>query len=159
MCVLVSRSCPTLCKPMDGRPPGSSVHGILQARILEWVAIISIISKIKDLLKMHSSLSYAQQNEKLNYLFHKTYFQIPSFIFNILSHFLLFSSNISRILIYPSCGFKIKSALSNNDTISISHFVSINIHNGQLYPWYLVVFGSIKKIIFCPYHSLCQSGV
>ena len=31
--------CPTLCNPMDHRPPGSSVHGILQARILEWVAI------------------------------------------------------------------------------------------------------------------------
>ena len=31
--------CPTLCDPMDYTPPGSSVHGILQARILEWVAI------------------------------------------------------------------------------------------------------------------------
>ena len=30
---------PTLCDPMDCSPPGSSVHGILQARILEWVAI------------------------------------------------------------------------------------------------------------------------
>ena len=33
------QSCPTLCDPMDSSPPGSSVHGILQARILEWVAI------------------------------------------------------------------------------------------------------------------------
>ena len=33
------KSCPTLCDPMDCCPPGSSVHGILQARILEWVAI------------------------------------------------------------------------------------------------------------------------
>ena len=31
--------CLTLCDPMDSSPPGSSVHGILQARILEWVAI------------------------------------------------------------------------------------------------------------------------
>ena len=31
--------CPTLCDPIDGSPPGSSVSGILQARILEWVAI------------------------------------------------------------------------------------------------------------------------
>ena len=30
--------CPTLCDPMDCRPPGSSVHGILQARLVEWVA-------------------------------------------------------------------------------------------------------------------------
>ena len=33
------QSCPTLCDPIDGRPPGSSVPGILQARTLEWVAI------------------------------------------------------------------------------------------------------------------------
>ena len=31
--------CPTLCKPIDGSPPGSAVPGILQARTLEWVAI------------------------------------------------------------------------------------------------------------------------
>ena len=34
-------SCPTLCDPIDGSPPGSPVPGILQARILEWVAISS----------------------------------------------------------------------------------------------------------------------
>ena len=33
------QSCPTLCDPIDGSPPGSAVPGILQARILEWVAI------------------------------------------------------------------------------------------------------------------------
>ena len=38
---LVTHSCPTLCNPMDYSPPGSSVHGILQARILEWVAMPS----------------------------------------------------------------------------------------------------------------------
>ena len=37
--VLVAQSCPTLCDRMDCSPPGSSVHGILQGRILEWVAI------------------------------------------------------------------------------------------------------------------------
>ena len=35
------QSCPTLCNPIDGSPPGSPVPGILQARILEWVAISS----------------------------------------------------------------------------------------------------------------------
>ena len=35
----VARSHPTFCDPKDCSPPGSSVHGILQARILEWVAI------------------------------------------------------------------------------------------------------------------------
>ena len=33
------QSCPTLCDSIDGNPPGSSVHGIFQARVLEWVAI------------------------------------------------------------------------------------------------------------------------
>ena len=33
--------CPTLCDPTDGSPPGSAVPGMLQARILEWVAISS----------------------------------------------------------------------------------------------------------------------
>ena len=37
--VLVSQSCPTLCDPVDSSPLGSSVHGILQARILEWAAV------------------------------------------------------------------------------------------------------------------------
>ena len=33
------QSCPTLCNPIDGRPPGSAIPGILQVRMLEWVAI------------------------------------------------------------------------------------------------------------------------
>ena len=33
------QSCPTLCDPIDGSPPGSPVPGILQARMMEWVAI------------------------------------------------------------------------------------------------------------------------
>ena len=37
--VLVTQLCLTLCDPMDCSPPGSSVQGVLQARILEWVAI------------------------------------------------------------------------------------------------------------------------
>ena len=36
--MLIAQLCPTLCEPMDYSPPGSSVHGILQARILEWIA-------------------------------------------------------------------------------------------------------------------------
>ena len=38
---LVAQSCLTLCDPMDCSPPGSSVHGILQTRVLEWVAMPS----------------------------------------------------------------------------------------------------------------------
>ena len=39
VCVLVIQSCLTLCSHMDCSPPGSSVLGVLQARILEWVAM------------------------------------------------------------------------------------------------------------------------
>ena len=35
----VTQLCPTLSNPMDYRAPGSSVHGIIQAKVLEWVAI------------------------------------------------------------------------------------------------------------------------
>ena len=41
MCAQLLQSCPTLCDPMHGSPPRSSVHGILQARILEWAVIPS----------------------------------------------------------------------------------------------------------------------
>ena len=48
--MLVAQLCRTLCNPMDCSPPGSSVHGILQAGILEWVAIFSSreYSQFKD---------------------------------------------------------------------------------------------------------------
>ena len=35
----VAQLCPTLCDPIDNSPPGSTVHGIFQARVLEWGAI------------------------------------------------------------------------------------------------------------------------
>ena len=41
VCMLVAQSCLTLCDPMDCNLPGSFVHGISQARILEWVAFPS----------------------------------------------------------------------------------------------------------------------
>ena len=37
--VLATQSCLTLCDPMDCSPPGSSVHGILKARVLEWITM------------------------------------------------------------------------------------------------------------------------
>ena len=43
---MCAQSCPTLCNTMDCSSPGSSVHGIFQARILEWVAISSSNSEI-----------------------------------------------------------------------------------------------------------------
>ena len=41
VCILVTQSGLTLCNPMDCSPPGFSIHGILQARIVEWIAFPS----------------------------------------------------------------------------------------------------------------------
>ena len=43
----VTQSCPTLSDPMDGSLPGSSVHGIFQAKVLEWGAIAFEVKTIK----------------------------------------------------------------------------------------------------------------
>ena len=48
--------CPTLCDPMDHSPPGSSPHRILQARILEWVAMPS--SRGSSIVKYQTHISY-----------------------------------------------------------------------------------------------------
>ena len=46
----VAQSCPTLSDPMDCSPPGSSIHGIFQARVLEWGAIAFSRDLLKDFL-------------------------------------------------------------------------------------------------------------
>ena len=45
------QSCPTLCDPIDGSPPGSSVHGSFQARALEWGAIALSMTNLDSILK------------------------------------------------------------------------------------------------------------
>ena len=44
------QSCPTLCDPIDGSPPGSCIHGIFQARVLEWGAIAFSASNAQSVL-------------------------------------------------------------------------------------------------------------
>ena len=48
-----SLSCVRLCDPIDGSPPGSSIHRILQARILEWVAISFSIKNVWQVQKQN----------------------------------------------------------------------------------------------------------
>ena len=57
---LVTRLCLTLCDPMDCSPPGSSVHEILQARILEWVAI-SLLQRIFPTERLNLALPHCRQ--------------------------------------------------------------------------------------------------
>ena len=49
--VLVAQLCLTLCDSMDCSPPGSSVHGIFQARVLEWGAIALSMTNLDSILK------------------------------------------------------------------------------------------------------------
>ena len=58
------QSCPTLCDPIDGGPPGSSVPGILQARILDWVAISSSRDHWEKYLLL-TLLNFVRYNEDL----------------------------------------------------------------------------------------------
>ena len=56
------QSCPTLCDPIDGSPPGSSIHGIFQARVLEWGAIafsdpLLLFNFLSINLKPHKKMS------------------------------------------------------------------------------------------------------
>ena len=55
VCAELLQSCPTLCNHMDDSPPGSSVHGILQARVLEWVAMASSMGYFQPRDQTHIS--------------------------------------------------------------------------------------------------------
>ena len=67
---LVSQLRPTLCNPMDCGPPGSSVHGILQARILEGVAISSLRGSSPSLAVFPVTASLATSKVKVKSLSH-----------------------------------------------------------------------------------------
>ena len=59
----VAQSCPTLSDPMDSSLPGSSVHGIFQARVLEWGAIAFSVYRIIDDIFVHLPLKFSTTNK------------------------------------------------------------------------------------------------
>ena len=63
-----TQSCPTLRDPMDGSPSGSSVHGICQARVLEWGAI-ALVSKVL-LLEIYFFVSLIQTIHQISFMKH-----------------------------------------------------------------------------------------
>ena len=67
VCAKLLQSCPTLCDPIDQRLPGCSVHGILQARVLEWVAMSSSrgSSQPRDQIQVSLSLLHWQAGSLL----------------------------------------------------------------------------------------------
>ena len=65
--MLSHQSCPTLCDPLDSNPPCSSVHGIFQARILEWLAISFFRASSQPRNKPASPVSPALQETWILY--------------------------------------------------------------------------------------------
>ena len=67
----VTQSCPILSDPMDCSPPGSSVHGIFQARALEWGAIAFSVNLLLDnqILRRHVRPSLEQRDSHFVFLF------------------------------------------------------------------------------------------
>ena len=80
---LVAQSCPTVCDPMDCSPPGSPVRGILQARILEWVAI-----SFSECYTGFTLRSYSHPMEILKYS--PRFLQIPGSLHSLRRTLLLF---------------------------------------------------------------------
>ena len=80
--MLVAQSCPTLCGPVDCSPPGFSVRGILQARILEWVAIpFSRGSSRPGLLHCRQILYHLSHQG--NYQWQRWLYQLVSKVFQL----------------------------------------------------------------------------
>ena len=65
----VAQSCPTLSDPMDCSLPGSSVHGIFQARVLEWGAIAFSVKQDKTVVKL--VFEFGSYRFHLNFKFYK----------------------------------------------------------------------------------------
>ena len=83
--VLVAQSCLTLCGTIDSNLPGSSVHGILQERILEWVALLPSGNLLTQglnpgLLHWRQILYHLSHQEVFNYLITGHLYLLTSFI-------------------------------------------------------------------------------
>ena len=104
------QSCPTLCDPIDGSPPGSVIPGILQARTLEWVAIIATLkNSMKVPQKTEAELSYDLPTLLLNIYPDKIIIQKDTLtIMFIASLFTLAKTHNQSILeeISPGCSLE-----------------------------------------------------
>ena len=75
----VAQSCPTLSNPMDCSPPGSSTHGIFQARVLQWGAIAFSVSLLKEMLLKTYVRNFCRSLAKLCPLCNLRDFSTPGF--------------------------------------------------------------------------------
>ena len=102
--MLVAQSCPTLCDPMDCSSPGSSIHEIFQAMMLEWLAIS--FSRGSSHPRVRTQVSFANYFSQLC--------NIPNidFLFSLFDH--SNHSSLARILVYVQL-----FSTTNNASISI----------------------------------------
>ena len=113
---MLVHSCLTLCDPMNRSPPGSSVHGILQARILEWIAIpppvdlpdpgIKPVSPVAAALQVDSLLLSHREALVTTLAFHK-WLQLNLYIY------LLFSSSWKHDKAHICFTYKLVSTVLN----------------------------------------------
>ena len=106
----VAQSCPTLHDPMDCSPPGSSIHGIFQARILEWGAIA-----------FSDPLSSKRKRERQTEKKEKKWMYMHLIVL-IISHELIYSTKITHSMCKPQINITLKS-------MDLS-FISTNIYAG-----------------------------
>ena len=108
------QSCPTLCYPIDGSPPGSPVPGILQARTLEWVVISSCMHERKS--EREGTQSCPTLNDRMDYslpgasirgIFQVTVLEWVAIAFSVLlSSSLIFFFQVSMSFLKLRNGFK-----------------------------------------------------
>ena len=105
----VAQLCPTLCNPVDCNLPGSSVHGILQARILEWVAISFSICVIYTTFNIFNTLIFSHklfafdinkplsQKRCYSLFFHVLFISYGEIHFSILHYLQIFVSLTTKL--------------------------------------------------------------
>ena len=91
------QSCPTLCNPMDGSPPGSPIPGILQARTLEWAAISFSNAwkwkvKVKSLsrVRLPNPTEWSLPGSPVHGIFQARVMPLAGFIFFVCSEFYVY---------------------------------------------------------------------
>ena len=148
---MCAQSCPTLCHPMDCSPPGSSAHGILQAIILEWVAMPSSRGSSQPWDWNHVSCSSCIAGRFLTTeppgkpLCHSIYYFIPFYgwiLFHCLDHYILLTL-LSTVMWWI---FELFSAFWNRASVDthFSNFIFFLVRNTVA--WASLVAQTIKNL-------------
>ena len=109
----VSQLCPTLCDPMVCSPPGSSIYGIFQARVLEWGAIAFSIQSLSH-VQLFVTLWTAAHQASLSFTISQSLLKLMSIESMMLSNHLILCHLLLLASVFPSI-----SIFSNKPTVHI----------------------------------------